>query len=403
MNYSSASLLALLVHLIIHFRVIRNTHYRKEQPSAKAYRWMILSIGAFYVFDALWGVLYEAQLTQAVAFDTMLYFLAMGATMFFWSQFVVRYLGENNRFVKALSFIGWLLISMIAVILIINLFTPVMFWFDESGVYHAGKLRYAILLVQILLFMLTSVYLLATLPGTESKVRMHHIAIASTGITVALIVIIQVIFPLQPFYAIGCLLGTCIIHTFVVGDMQDDRRIELEEMLRREAQQEKELGSAKQLAYTDSLTGVKSSHAYVETEKKVDQRIADGDIREFGIVVFDLNRLKEVNDTKGHDAGDRYIQSACRTICEHFKHSPVFRIGGDEFVAFLEGEDFRNRKILLATFETQMDENVRLGEPVVASGMAIFRHGHDNSYRRVFERADQRMYDRKGALKAMEA
>jgi hypothetical protein len=35
--------------------------------------------------------------------------------------------------------------------------------------------------------------------------------------------------------------------------------------------------------------------------------------------------------------------------------------------------------------------------------MAIFRHGHDNSYRRVFERADQRMYDRKGALKAMEA
>ena len=99
----------------------------------------------------------------------------------------------------------------------------------------------------------------------------------------------MILFPLQPFYTIGCLLGTCIIHTFVVSDMQDDRRIELEEMLRREAQQEKELGSAKKLAYTDSLTGVKNSHAYVEMIKKVDQRIAAGEIREFGVVVFDLN------------------------------------------------------------------------------------------------------------------
>jgi diguanylate cyclase (GGDEF)-like protein len=402
MNYSSAALLALLVHIIIHFNVIRNTHYRKEQPSAKAYRWMILSVGAFYVFDALWGVLYSARLTQAVAFDTMLYFLSMGATMFFWTRFVVLYLGEKNRFAKAISIIGCLLISMIAVLLIINLFTPVMFWFDESGVYHAGNLRYAILLIQILLFILASVYLMATLPKTESKDRKHHIAIAISGITVAAMDILQAIFPLQPFYSIGCLLGTCIIHTFVVGDMEYDRRIELEEMLRREAQQEKELGSAKQLAYTDSLTGVKSSHAYVEIEKQVDQRITDDDIREFGVVVFDLNGLKEINDTKGHDAGNQYIQGGCRIICEHFKHSPVFRIGGDEFVAFLEGEDFRNRKIILAAFETQIDENVRSGGPVVASGMAVFRHGKDNSYRRVFERADQRMYDRKGVLKAMD-
>ncbi len=402
MNYSSAALLALLVHIIIHFNVIRNTHYRKEQPSAKAYRWMILSVGAFYALDALWGVLYSARLTQAVAFDTMLYFLSMGTTMFFWTRFVVLYLGDKNRFTKAISIIGCLLISMIAVLLIINLFTPVMFWFDESGVYHAGNLRYAILLIQILLFILASVYLMATLPKTEPKDRKHHIAIAISGITVAAMDILQVIFPLQPFYSIGCLLGTCIIHTFVVGDMEDDRRIELEEMLRREAQQEKELGSAKQLAYTDSLTGVKSSHAYVEIEKQVDQRITDDDIKEFGVVVFDLNELKKINDTKGHDAGDQYIQGGCRIICEHFKHSPVFRIGGDEFVAFLEGEDFRNRKIILAAFETQIDENVRSGGPVVASGMAVFRHGKDNSYRRVFERADQRMYDRKGVLKAMD-
>ena len=155
------------------------------------------------------------------------------------------------------------------------------------------------------------------------------------------------------------------------------------------------------MAYTDSLTGVKNTHAYVEKEKLVDERIAEREIDEFGVVVFDLNDLKKVNDTKGHEAGDDYIRKACHCICVTFKHSPVYRVGGDEFVAFLEGEDYQNRKKLLAAFETQIEENLHRGEFVIASGLAVFRPGYDNSYRRVFERADQRMYDRKGSLKAM--
>ena len=89
-------------------------------------------------------------------------------------------------------------------------------------------------------------------------------------------------------------------------------------------------------------------------------------------------------------------------ICQQFNHSPVFRIGGDEFVAMLEGEDYKNRKVLLAEFETRTEESVTSGGPVVATGLAMYRPGRDNSYRRIFERADQRMYDRKGVLKAME-
>ena len=184
--------------------------------------------------------------------------------------------------------------------------------------------------------------------------------------------------------------------------MKETRRLEPEELLRREQEQKRELGTAKHMAYTDSLTGVKNTHAYVETEKQVDGRIARGELKEFAVIVFDLNGLKQINDTKGHEAGDHLIQDACRLICRKFKHSPVYRIGGDEFVALLEGDDFQNRKTLLAEFETQAEENVKNGNVVVASGLAVFRPGHDNSYRRVFERADQRMYDRKGALKAMQ-
>ena len=279
---------------------------------------------------------------------------------------------------------------------------PLMFWFDEEGAYHAGNLRYLILAIQVLLFLSLAVYVLLTIKKSGTKLKLHHTAIGAYGITMAIMVILQVAFPLLPLYSVGCLLGTCILHTFVIGDMKDDRRTELEEMLRREEQQQRELGSAKHMAYTDSLTGVKNKHAYVEMEKQVDQRIADGDIKEFGVIVFDLNGLKNVNDTRGHETGDEYIRDACMLICKQFKHSPVFRIGGDEFVAYLEGEDYKSRKILLAAFETQIEENLHAGNPVIASGLAVFRPGRDNSYRRVFERADQRMYDRKGVLKAME-
>ena len=162
-----------------------------------------------------------------------------------------------------------------------------------------------------------------------------------------------------------------------------------------------ELGNAKHLAYTDSLTRVKSSHAYVEKAKEVDIEIAENRIKKFGVVVFDVNDLKRTNDTKGHEAGDQLIKNACRMICRQFKHSPVYRVGGDEFVAFLEGEDYENRKALLAEFDARAEENQCAGRVVVASGMSTFRHGHDNSFRRVFERADRRMYDRKGQLKSM--
>ena len=218
----------------------------------------------------------------------------------------------------------------------------------------------------------------------------------------SILVIVQVTYPLLPLYSVGWLLGTCILHTFVLEDMKEDRRLELEEMILREEKQKKELGSARQLAYRDSLTGVKSYNAYVEAEQQVNERIASGKLNEFGVIVFDVNGLKQMNDTQGHDAGDCLLQDASRLICTRFKHSPVFRIGGDEFVALLEGEDYQNRLSLLADFETQAEINLRKGATVVASGLATFRPEEDKSYRQVFERADARMYDRKGMLKAKE-
>ena len=401
MTYSGTAILALLVHIIINYDVLRNAHYRKGTPAADAFRGFVFGVMMVYFSDALWGLLYDTRITPLVFADTVLYFFAMAASVFLWTRYVIRYLNLKSRFVSVLSAMGWIFLALIALMQILNLFLPLMFWFDETGEYHVEKLRYLPFTFQILMFLVTTIFVLVRSRQAESGVRSRYLSIGFYGIVMTVTVVLQVFYTLIPMYSIGCLLGGCILHTFVVGGIKEDRRRELEEMFRTNEQQRLELGSARHLAYTDSLTGVKNTHAYVETEKALDERIADGKIREFGVVVFDMNGLKMVNDTKGHDAGDRYIKDACRMICRQFMHSPVYRIGGDEFVAILEGEDYQNRKNLIASFENQVEENLKSGLAVVASGLAVFRREQDHSYRRVFERADQRMYDRKGYLKAM--
>ena len=168
--------------------------------------------------------------------------------------------------------------------------------------------------------------------------------------------------------------------------------------VRREQEHLAALSMANEMARRDELTHVKNKTAYHEKEKDLQKQI-DAGCDPFGIVVCDVNDLKMINDTEGHRAGDEYIKACCLLVCRTYQHSPVFRVGGDEFVVILRGSDFANREKLLAALQRQVEENIRIGEgPVVASGMAEFRPG-DRLVGDVFTRADSRMYENKTHLK----
>jgi len=174
-------------------------------------------------------------------------------------------------------------------------------------------------------------------------------------------------------------------------------------MQRWEAKTAKERDAARDVAYKDSLTGVKSKHAYVEAERDIAQQIYDGTVDPFAIVVCDVNGLKHINDTLGHKAGDTYICSASDLICDYFKRSPVFRIGGDEFAIILQGQDYENRHTILAALNEQIERNLGTNKVVASLGMAHYRRNEDNTFHAVFTRADGRMYERKKQLKSMGA
>ena len=156
----------------------------------------------------------------------------------------------------------------------------------------------------------------------------------------------------------------------------------------------------------DSLTFVKNRTAYDRYIKRMETQMLGGDFEPFAVVCFDINNLKPVNDELGHEAGDEYIKKCCKLICNTFKHSPVFRIGGDEFVAIAVHDDYQQRYEYLQAMRTRMEElrNDTTISPIdrisVASGMAdCFEHVGDD-YSAIFRRADTRMYDNKRQMKA---
>ena len=158
------------------------------------------------------------------------------------------------------------------------------------------------------------------------------------------------------------------------------------------------------LAYRDSLTGVKNKTAFQEVEARLEEQMRLGR-PQFALVVLDINGLKQINDSYGHDFGDMLIVNACRTICKAFQHSPVYRIGGDEFVVILESTDYENYMEVLQQLEVEIaqhNETAKAGCKLsIARGIAIYNSETDLVFANVFKRADESMYQNKTAMKAL--
>ena len=160
-------------------------------------------------------------------------------------------------------------------------------------------------------------------------------------------------------------------------------------------------------AYSDALTGVKNKGAFDVYIEKLNEAIRDKDAEppEFAIAMFDCNNLKNINDKHGHDCGDIYLQTACQTLCGVFCHSPVFRVGGDEFVVLLQRDDYRNRTQLFADYKRRVSEiNASAGNPWekvnLSMGAADYIPGRDKSADQVLHRADVCMYEDKSLYKS---
>ena len=389
MYYASIGVLAIIMHIIVNADVLFGSFKSDHKVAHTSYRAFLFSIMFYYVSDILWGVLYEAGNVPITYADTVLYFVSMALTLVLWIRFTVVYLQNNGRLGKLIQAVSWLLLAAMLGSLIINGFIPFMFHFSEDGTYHADIARYVILIIQVAIFVILGLYSIIHAFISSDRKRLQYCAIGVSGLVMAVFVLLQAVYPFLPLYAVGCLFATSIINTYVGVDER------MNSISR--------LGTMEQAAYKDTLTSVRNANAFKEKTKAYDAMIKLGELKEFAVAVFDLNDLKKVNDTQGHEAGDRYIQSGCRLICITFDHSPVFRIGGDEFVAVLMNSDYENRENLINYFNSEIEDNLKHGKVIVSAGVGIFDPDIDECFDDVFKRADEMMYLRKQELKSRSA
>lgn len=160
------------------------------------------------------------------------------------------------------------------------------------------------------------------------------------------------------------------------------------------------------MAYADALTSVHNKGAFDIYARELQTRIdAPDENLHFAVGVFDCDNLKFINDQYGHDKGDIYLKTATNLICRVFKHSPVFRTGGDEFTVIMQNEDYEKRAELVSLFWKQCAEACASAaapweEVHVSVGIDAFDPETDALVSDVVRRADKLMYENKRSRKA---
>ncbi|MGH7475746.1 MAG: diguanylate cyclase [Longimicrobiales bacterium] len=153
-----------------------------------------------------------------------------------------------------------------------------------------------------------------------------------------------------------------------------------------------------QLSISDGLTGLfnhRHIHEELHEEFERTQRSGDG----LAVAMFDLDHFKQVNDTYGHQAGDRVLQELASILRQTAREiDKLGRYGGEEFIVILPETDLENAE----TFADRVRQHVeRHSFPLarreglhmtISAGIAAYPHPHVEDARALVERADAALY-----------
>ena len=187
-------------------------------------------------------------------------------------------------------------------------------------------------------------------------------------------------------------------------DATAERNLKLTEQLSQMEQETQELQVMLQENRTkllyDALTGVYSRMAY---DERIQQELARWTRYQtpFSYVILDIDFFKRINDTYGHNAGDKALKIVAQLMTKYVRQSDyVFRIGGEEFVLLLTNTAQENANKLVQKMRTGIAASSFhfKGEPVtltLSAGITETRNG--DNVESIYERADKALYKAKNS------
>ena len=238
MYYSVIGLIAILILFIVNWDILYDSCIY-DRPAWNVYRRFLFAVMIYYIVDILWGILESKKFAASLFADTTIYFIATAVGLSFWAEYTVAYLEEKHRFGKVLIIFGRVLAGVIFALAIVNIFTPVLFTVDKECVYTPLPSRYLIISCQIVFLLAISVCAYVAMfrmiasakkkSDIKSETKVRYRILAAFGIIMAVCLFIQLWFPYLPVYSIAYMLGTCMLHSFLINDEKEEFRLGMEE------------------------------------------------------------------------------------------------------------------------------------------------------------------------------
>src|SRR5919204_2312473 len=158
------------------------------------------------------------------------------------------------------------------------------------------------------------------------------------------------------------------------------------------------LETAQRQAITDGLTGLYNRHFMTE-QLRLLHSLATRHARGYSVIAIDVDHLKQVNDTFGHEMGDAALRGLANALKRTLRASDVpVKTGGDEFLVLLPDTELVEAARVAKRIRDAVDEQGKLDPDsaiTVSLGVAGWRAGRDA--KAVLEAADSALYTAKGA------
>ncbi len=150
-----------------------------------------------------------------------------------------------------------------------------------------------------------------------------------------------------------------------------------------------------QLATKDVLTGLGNRAHYNESVKKLIS-MSTRNSENFGLLVFDLDNFKSVNDTYGHQSGDNVLVVFSQILKNCLRDSDsAFRFGGDEFCCLLNAATSSCNKNIAKRITREVNKHELFKDQGVTVSVGATSFIKDDTPETLFERADQALYTAK--------
>ena len=309
-TYSIFSIVAIAIHLIFNFDLL--TGRGSVTAHSARYRGFMIGVLAYYMTDATWGILAGLGWNGALYVETVFFFLALVAFVFMWCRFVIAYLDLGRREARFLSWFGYALLAFNLVTLSANPFNNCFYHIDAQGVYRTGFIRDLAFALLVTFNILIAAFVLAKALGSRDSIRRRSLMVFMFCTTLTVAIALQVIWPLTPFTSLGCLIGTCFIHVFVIQDEQTAKHMaELEQALKRARAAEKARSMFFSIVSHDIRTPLNAILGYSEllqfgVKSQAEKEEALKSIRASGTTLLQL--VNDVLDLAKMDSGNLTLQ-----------------------------------------------------------------------------------------------